>query len=184
MRDYDPPTRLTERILAFIGPGRSVLDVGAGRATYHGDLAAMSESLLLVDAYEPYLKRARPLAGSVGSLCGVAPGCLHGFSDSSFDVVIGIDFVEHLVMADALDTMKQMRRIASADVLLFVPEGNHPQTTDELHMGGDHWQTHRTTWSVKMLEGLGFNVERWPDFHEGNEGKDPGALWCTWRKHA
>ena len=117
---------------------------------------------------------------NVGRMVGDAAELLPRLADRAYDVVLGIDFVEHLRRMEALRVIAQMQRVGRS-VLLFVPEGHHPQDRDFFGLGGDHWQVHRSTWYSDDLIALGFDVDRWPDFHKGEEGKDPGALWATWR---
>jgi hypothetical protein len=64
-------------------------------------------------------------------------------------------------------------------IVLFVPLGLHPQTADVFNMGGDHWQTHRSTWEPADLEALGFDVAVWDGYHH-QPGKDSRAAFCVW----
>ena len=171
-------SKLYNTIVGFVPRGATVIDVGAGMAAYHPHLLAKTRQLVLLDAYQPYLDKGPLLAHAV---CGDAHELLPAFADGQFDVALGIDFVEHLELGRAFKVIEDMQRIANT-VALFVPEGSHPQSADLYGMGGDHWQTHRSSWSAGDLEHFGFTVERWPDFHASSPGKDPGALWCTWRR--
>lgn len=174
---------LHARILAEIPSGSSVLDVGAGLAKYHGILINQGCKLTLLDAHKPYLdERAARFPGAT-IICGEALSELRTFPVGTiFDVILGIDFLEHLSRPDAESVIREMKYLGRR-IVLFVPEGNHPQEKDHYEMGGDHWQTHRGVWYAEDLEHVGFTVERWVDFHRwaADRGCDPGALWATWR---
>lgn len=173
---------LRNAILAHVRPGDAVLDVGAGMAAYHGELLRRiggAGRLVLLDAHQPYLDRS-PVAGAknVARMQGTAQELLPRLQER-YDAVLAIDFIEHLTRPDALAVIAQLRRLGKI-VVLFVPEGNHPQDKDYFNLGADHWQTHRSTWQAEDLVKLGFSVDRWPEFHAGAAGKDPGALWAVW----
>jgi ubiquinone/menaquinone biosynthesis C-methylase UbiE len=174
---------LHDRLMAEIPQGSSVLDVGAGLAKYHDLLVAKGCKLTLLDAHKPYLdERVAKFGDAIRVIHGEA---LETLQDCTlrWDVVIGIDFLEHLSQKDAWSLTEEFR-VIGRKVVLFVPEGNHPQEVDHYHMGGDHWQTHRSTWTAPDLEVLGFTVERWLDFHRWakDRGADPGALWAVWER--
>lgn len=187
-------TTLHDRLIGEIPKGASVLDVGAGLAKYHELLRAhVGRPLVLLDAHLPYLKKAKELVPDSICIHGEAVEVLESsqqvqerFPPSAAgdtSVILAIDFLEHLPRTDALRCVAAMKELAS-QIILFVPEGNHPQEKDHYNLGGDHWQTHRSTWYAEDLEQLGFVVERWVDFHRwaSDRGCDPGALWATWRR--
>lgn len=174
------------RLLAEIPNGASVLDVGAGLAKYHELIIPPRTSILtLVDAHRPYVKDRVARFPEAEVFEGEAlPTLLSGrFASYIWDVALGIDFIEHLEVDEARATIRAMQKV-TRKVILFTPEGNHPQNTDHYGMGGDHWQTHRSTWVAQDFEDLGFEVERWADFHRWtvDRGCDPGAIWAVWRK--
>lgn len=174
------------RLLVEIPPGASVLDVGAGLAKYHELITPPRTSkLTLVDAHAPYLAERRSKFPEVETIQGEASVVLRDLITAGrrWDVALGIDFIEHLDQRESFGVIAAMAHVAKK-AILFTPEGNHPQDTDHYNMGGDHWQTHRSTWAAKDLEVLGFEVERWTDFHRwaANRGCDPGAIWAVWRK--
>lgn len=176
---------LHDRLIEEIPRGASVLDVGAGLAKYHSILLDRGCKLSLLDAHQPYLDERRSRWPDIDILCQEAYLGLQEVHrlDLRWDIILGIDFLEHLELFHAYNVVDRMKRVGGK-VILFVPEGNHPQEVDHYRMGGDHWQTHRSTWKAEDLEALGFEVERWVDFHRWakDRGCDPGALWATWRK--
>lgn len=176
---------LHDRLSQEIHGGASVLDIGAGLAKYHQLLVDKGCSLTLVDAHEAYLTERKQRFPQAELIHAPAWAALWDFAntDRRWDFVLGIDFLEHLDPDDAQKIAEMMKRVASK-MILFVPEGNHPQDSDGYNLGGDYWQTHRSTWYAEGLEALGFTVERWVDFHRWaiEKGCDPGALWATWTK--
>ena len=177
---------LHDRLLEEIPPGSTVLDVGAGLAKYHPLLIDRGCKLTLLDAHAPYLEERRqrwPQIETVHADVNLTALWDWVVTERRWDVALAIDFIEHLGPDNARDVVDDMRDLAPK-VILFVPEGNHPQDVDHYGMGGDHWQTHRSTWDAPALEALGFTVERWIDFHlwARERGCDPGALWATWRR--
>lgn len=184
-------TALYTAILDLCPPEGSVLDVGAGKGAYHGALAHRAGSLTLVDAHEPYLKNRRALlpARKVTTVCGVVPDTLApaALPRPAYDLVLAIDFVEHLPKDVAVTTIQAMQRLGRT-VVVFTPRGNHPQDHDWLGEGADHWQTHRSTWEAPDFTALGFDVEVWVGFHEWARDRyagvvdfSPDALWAVWR---
>lgn len=176
---------LHNRLIEEIPRGSSVLDVGAGLAKYHSILLDRGCSLTLIDAHKPYLEERQKRFPNAALRCVCAPATVGmevlRSQGEQFDVVLGIDFVEHVDRIVAQACIYFMRLVGQK-IVLFVPEGNHPQDTDHYGMGADHWQTHRSIWQAEDLEALGFTVERWVDFHRWNPKSDPGALWATWRR--
>jgi SAM-dependent methyltransferase len=185
--EYSDLNTLHGHILTAVPKGVTVLDVGAGLAKYHELLQRNGNLVTLIDAHKPYLDdRAakfpefKLIHGEAIDELGKLLADASWQYDYGFDVALAIDFVEHLTPEDAQLVIKLMQGVARR-VVLFVPEGNHPQDHDGYEMGADHWQTHRSTWHAEDLEALGFKVSRWLDFHSWTRGRtDPGALWATW----
>lgn len=180
-------TALYTTILDLCPPGGRVLDVGAGKGGYHGMLSHRAGSLTLVDAYEPYLRDRRAMIPEATCILGEAHPVLKDLPDRSFDLVLAIDFVEHLDRLTALAVIEHMKRVGKT-AAVFTPRGNHPQDHDWLGEGADHWQTHRSRWEPGDLAALGFDVEVWAGFHEwardryaGVPDFSPDALWAVWR---
>lgn len=179
--------RLHNAILDLLPAQGSVLDVGAGKAGYHGFLAAKASRLVLVDAHAPYLQDRSVVLPAAQRLLGRAEEVLPQLN-ADFDLALGIDFIEHLPKATAVEVLQHMQRLACR-VALFTPSGFHPQDHDLFHEGADEWQTHRSGWTPRELEDLGFDVEVWRGFHEDARASyadqpdfNPDALWAVWRK--
>ena len=156
-----------------------VLDVGAGLATYHVWLKEICE-LVTLDVHAPYLSASRTDLKGVKRIIGDAREVIPLLRLYEFDLILAIDFIEHLTKEDAKLLISEMGRI-SEKIVIFTPEGHHPQDHDVFGMGADHWQTHRSEWKKEDLEALGFTVEVWEGFHKTWNSKcDPNALWATW----
>jgi hypothetical protein len=80
------------------------------------------------------------------------------FPPKSFDLVIGLDIIEHLEKEESLSMIQQCETIARKGVIFETPKGFIPQNIDILGYGGHEFQTHRCGWEVAELEGLGYTV--------------------------
>lgn len=186
---------LQERIVAEVPQGGSVIDIGSGMADYHVALQHKTNGrLALLDAHLPYMLKVKLPGPPLAMIVGTAESFLPLLADKAFDVALAADMPEHLHPLEALELIRQMYRIAKK-VVLFIPEGNHPQTGDAHNMGGSLWQTHRSTWNLKdngieissplgteptqFFSGEGWTIERWEGFHRYEVGKDPNALFIV-----
>jgi hypothetical protein len=152
----------------------SVLDVGCGPGKYLNKIPISRRAG--VDAYEPYLASV-----STRTYLGRAQDVLPEIGDGFYDLVIALDFIEHLTAEDATAVVAEMKRIAARRVLVFTPTGF--QAND----GGyepeaRNWQVHRSGWLPGDLEGLGFTVTEWKRFSHGKHDCEPGALWGVWER--
>lgn len=159
-----------------------VLDVGSGLGVYHASLwkqlQLVGGRLFLLDAHAPYMVH-RLIPPDVVQIVGTARVVLPTFAAGAFNVILAVDFVEHLAREAALDVIRHMQR-ATRHLCVFTPDGPHPQDKDPTGLDGDHWQTHRSAWRASDLEELGFHVETWPDLHLNDKPETPGALWAEW----
>jgi len=80
------------------------------------------------------------------------------FVAKSFDLVIGIDILEHLEKKDGFALMKQCEKIARKAVIFEVLQGFSPQNIDIWGYGGHHWQTHRSAWEMKEFTSRDYQV--------------------------
>jgi ubiquinone/menaquinone biosynthesis C-methylase UbiE len=75
------------------------------------------------------------------------------FKSNSFNAVIALDVIEHLVKKDGYKLLKDMERIASKKVILNTPNGFVPQ-----HCKKNNLQEHLSGWVKKDFEELGYKV--------------------------
>ncbi len=137
------------------GELQSVLDVGCG-------LSLKSQFLDIptrvgVDIYPEYLARIDasvsfvPLLYDVRKLGQIFPA-------KSFDLVLGLDIIEHVEWDESNALLDSFDRLARKAVVVATPKGFVPQDIDIWGHGGDHWQTHRCGWSPEQLQARGFHT--------------------------
>ncbi|MEK7560790.1 MAG: class I SAM-dependent methyltransferase [Patescibacteria group bacterium] len=80
------------------------------------------------------------------------------FVPRSFDLVIGIDILEHLQKREGLALMRQCEEIAKKAVVFETTKGFSPQNIDIWGYGGHHWQTHRSGWEVGEFKKMGYKT--------------------------
>ena len=157
--------RLLQR---FMADCKSVLNVGCGAGAYTNELKGIHRAGL--DAYKPDLDRAE----LEEKFHGLAQFALPAIPAGAYDIVIGMDFLEHLTDEDAWPVIRDMKRIARKRVALFLPCGEHPQDgTAENPL-----QEHRSTWLVKDMASFGFQV--WP--YAGFHGPARDAMFAVWER--
>lgn len=97
------------------------------------------------------------------------------------DTAMFIDSLEHLSRENASDLIHRVM-MRFRKILLFIPEGDHPQTKDVFLTGADYWQTHRSTWYKDDVIDLGFqDVCVVPNYYS-EQGKDHGAIFAIWKR--
>ncbi len=141
----------------------SVLELGCGV----GDRLAICQGpdRVGVDVHGKYLKRAHKRWGTRLTLIEAnAVEFVQGARGrrDTWDGIMLIDFIEHLTPPDAALVLKYCTGIlAKHRVIVFCPVGNCPQEKDTFDMGGEYWQTHRSTWHPEDLTIRGFDVAVW-----------------------
>ncbi len=80
------------------------------------------------------------------------------FEPKSFDLVLVLDVVEHLVKEESLDMLRQAEEIAKKAVIIETPRGFLPTNMDILGHGGHDVQTHRSGWEPEEFEELGYKT--------------------------
>lgn len=76
------------------------------------------------------------------------------YKDKSFDAVIAMDVIEHLKKNEAKVLIKKMENISRKKVILLTPNGFH----DHEHFDNNPHQEHKSGWTVKELQKLGYRV--------------------------
>ena len=172
-------TRIREQVDISLSGCTAALDVGCGPGKYLNTAPVQRKAG--IDAYGPYLVHVENALTYHGRAEEVLPTLATG----SFDLVFSLDFIEHLDKDVSIRVIKEMIRIAKVRVLLFTPDGFHPQHEEQadghrLSHAEWEWQTHRSAWSVSDLEQLGFRAWATP-FHLGNVAGE-NALWAVLEK--
>lgn len=86
---------------------------------------------------------------------------LHRFMDLSFDVVICIDVLEHLLKVQAYNTINEMKRIARKKIIVYTPSKeitNEEHVEDAWGLGYNELQLHKSFISSEELQSLGFKT--------------------------
>jgi ubiquinone/menaquinone biosynthesis C-methylase UbiE len=80
--------------------------------------------------------------------------------DNSVDIISIIDGIEHMTKRAGLKLIKEMKRVARKQILLFTPDGylkNEPHNAWGIE-GADEHQVHKSGWSALELKDLGFEI--------------------------
>ncbi len=85
--------------------------------------------------------------------------------DNSFDIVTLIDGLEHITKPRGKRLLKNIKRIAKRQVILFVPQGhnddgylkNEPHNAWDID-GQDEFQTHKSGWTEEEILKYGFEL--------------------------
>lgn len=165
-------------ILVATADCESVLELGCGTC----DKLAVCQCWCRegVDAHEPYLALAsRRWKERVHMLHEEGASDFAeeaAFRGREWDAVLMIDFIEHLEKGAGEKLLETCKSLAHRRIILYCPEGWFPQDQDIYDLGGEYWQTHRSSWTYEDLEQRGFKVARWIDRH----GPDKHALFAVW----
>ena len=113
-----------------------------------------------IDAHQPYLD---VLAGQPGEfICSDWRPALRRFKRNEFDLVVALDFIEHLTRRAGHDFLRAAQRVGR-QVCIFTPLGPFPQhfepgEPDGWGMDGAHWQTHRSAWRPEDFPGWTIHI--------------------------
>lgn len=137
----------------------TVLDVGCG---IRPQQIVPAERSVGVDIHQPYLDT---LHGDY--ICSDWRPALRSFKRDAFDLVIALDFIEHLYRRDGHQFLSAAKRVGKA-VAIFTPLGPFPQPyvrgePDGWGMDGGYWQAHRSAWTPEDFDG--WEIEVCEGFH-------------------
>lgn len=115
-----------------------------------------------VDIAPQYVEQ---LPGGVKRVCADALEYAKEQPDNSVDVISIIDGIEHMDKKTGVKLIKEMKRVAKKEILLFTPQGhgkdgylkNEPHNAWGIE-GADHFQAHKSGWTVLELKDLGFEI--------------------------
>lgn len=136
-------------------PSWSVLDLGCGIRPFAG--LDFGNPSLHVDVYGEYLERIRD--SRLTLKLNLKEDLSAYFVDDSYDVVLLLDIIEHLVKEDALKLIDRSKRIARRKVVIWTPNGFLKQSGDAWGFHGDFWQEHRSGFSIQELSYAGFTCK-------------------------
>jgi hypothetical protein len=133
----------------------SVLDVACGLSLKSKFLPAKIR--VGVDIYDEYFKHIETDVPYVVVKYDVRK-LRDIFVPKSFDIVIGIDILEHLEKEESLELMRQCEEIAKKAVIFETTKGFSPQNIDIWGHGGHHWQTHRSGYEIGDFKKRGYKT--------------------------
>jgi hypothetical protein len=141
----------------------TLLDVGCGTMVTLSQLRVPVR--VGIDAHRPYLEK-RIADESVIPVHLDAAELERHFLPKSFALVTMVDFIEHLTKPDALSTLDAIERLAQRRTLVFTPRGDFPQENfDAYGLGGEHYQTHRSTWEPEEFAVRGYSTAVFAGMH-------------------
>lgn len=135
----------------YVDPEDEVLDLGCGTMNITGKLKC--KVIFGVDAYQPYIDELKA-KGYTYVYCGRIEKYLPDFKKNSFDVVLSIDSIEHMVKPAAIKSIGQMERVARKRVVIFTTIGFVKQERDE----NPEFQKHRCGFLPQEFKDLGYEV--------------------------
>lgn len=136
--------------------GESLLSLCAGIGKELADIN--SQDITAVDIVPQYLEKLSQDYPRAKTVCEDSLTYLKKQANRSVDIISIIDGIEHLEKKTGLKVIKEMKRVARKQILLFTPNGfvkNEPHNAWDIE-GGDEYQRHLSGWSIPELEDLGF----------------------------
>ena len=97
------------------------------------------------------------------------------FGLNSFHIALALDVIEHLPKERGLSLLKEMGRVASRQVLVFLPLGDCPALIGDDERGNE-FQEHRSVWEATDLVERGYTVEVLENFHRLHLGTFDAAI--------
>jgi hypothetical protein len=130
-------------------------DLGCGKGAFIKKARKLGEKLngtilIGMDIFKPYLLKSKKLYTDV-ILCDVR---YLPIRNSSVDVVIALELIEHLEKDEGLNLLNILEEIANKQIILSTPVGWQPQSEYD----GNRWQKHKSKWIPKEFLIRGFNV--------------------------
>lgn len=113
-----------------------------------------------VDIFPDYLVRVSELYPHVKVVESDATDYIKKAPTNSVDIISLIDAIEHLTKKNGLTVLKESKRVARKQVLVFTPEGfikNEPHDAWGIY-GGDKYQKHISGWEIPELEALDYKL--------------------------
>lgn len=156
--------RVAEALLRETGLGAAVLEIGGGAAEFSQRLRNMGHQVTFVDLSQSNVTRAAEL-GFVAHQLDLNLG-LPPIADSSFDVVVMLEIIEHVVAVEQL--LKEVHRVLKPGGSLILSTPNFAYWPNRLrilfgklsHDEGYHYRFFTPSVLRRRLEVAGLEVER------------------------
>ena len=124
-----------------------------------------TQDVTAVDLHQPYLDEVKKRCPQAKTIVCDALEYVTECPNDSFDVISIIDGIEHMDKKSGIKLIKEMKRVAKEKIVLFTPQGpgedgylkNEPLDAWGI-TGGDHFQTHKSGWTVEDLKKYGFKI--------------------------
>lgn len=144
---------------------QSVLSIGCGNGEKDQRIVKRRnprQYLVGLDIFEPYLQACQK-RGVHDSLV-LADARRLPFGDSSFDVILAAEVIEHLEKNHARELLAEMERVARKQIIVTCPVGH----VDQEMYDDNPFQLHRSAFSPLEFRQLGYKVHgvglRWAWF--------------------
>lgn len=159
---------LGERVVNWIAPTDTVLDLGCGNLSTTGRIKCATH--LAVDAFWPYLEAIKD---SGPTMWGRLPHVLGEFPDKSYDWVLLLDVLEHCEGEHHALIVEGAERVARKGVVVFSPEGMEKQDAwDAWGLGHNPWQEHISAVYAEDFRKRGYDIkDHTSKNHHGHECK-------------
>lgn len=119
----------------------TVLDIGAGLRPIGW---YKPKQHICVEPHGPYADRLEAAGYKVLKM--TAHRALETDAWGDHCAVYMLDVIEHMTRSEGEEILARLREIGPKQIVIFTPTGFMPQEHDAWHLGGEHWQTHRSGW--------------------------------------
>ncbi len=166
----------------IISTSKSVLDVGSGIGHYL-KYTKPDQDVTAVEPHKPYIDSCKEKTPWVKfhNTDGIT---FLKSTNEKFDCILMLDVVEHLEEKESIELLNEARKHCNKIIFSQIPIGIHEQHNDEWNLGGEYWQTHRSTWTKDNLHKLGFSHnsiwENWYSWDENEDEKSNHTSVCIW----
>lgn len=163
---------LGKAVSAHLTKDDNVLDLGCGILVPFGVRPPICKNFLGVDVFGPYLERIKR---DSPTMLGELPEVCKNFLPNSWDVVLLLDILEHLLKSYAEQVIGQCEIIARKKIIIWTPEGFEKQAAFACwDLPYCPYQEHLCGFEVQELEERGYACELMPN--QTNEGKITSIL--------
>jgi len=154
-RDEIVGKRYENVLAAQVLPGcESLLDVGCGANSPIKEFSKHIPRSVGVDGFLPSIETARKQGIHTEYRQSKLMEVDNLFSEREFDVVVGLDVIEHFEKPQGLALIQKLEKLARKRVVLFTPNGFVPQEP----VDGNEYQRHLSGWTVEEMKALGYCV--------------------------
>lgn len=152
---------LGKAVSAHLTKDDNVLDLGCGILQEFGLYPPISKNFLGIDVFGPYLERIKH---NSPTMLGELPEICKNFLPDSWDVVLLLDIIEHLLKGYAEQVIGHCELIARKKVIIWTPEGFCKQDAHApWNLPQCSYQEHLCGFEVIELEEHGYMCELMPN---------------------